>query len=105
MQSDLRFIIALVAVCVLLASFVSNMLFHFQAQVYRGKPSQEVMLVVDEMAEAYSNADAQRANLSGFRRTILRKRWRYRDRPKGQNPQGLTIPRKSESYPPVPSGA
>jgi hypothetical protein len=53
---------------------VSDMLFHFQAQVYRGKPSQEVMLVVDEMAEAYSNADAQRANLSGFRRTILQGR-------------------------------
>jgi DNA helicase HerA-like ATPase len=53
---------------------LSDLICAYQEKFYRGRTSDEVTLVVDEMAEAYSNADAQSDHLSGFRRVILQGR-------------------------------
>ncbi len=56
---------------------VSEMLFHLQGQVLQArKPrvTEGITLVIDEMAEAYSNADGMRGQHQAFRRVILQGR-------------------------------
>jgi DNA helicase HerA-like ATPase len=52
---------------------VSLLLCQYQERLYR-READGVSLIVDEMAECYSNAHAARGDLTGFRRVILQGR-------------------------------
>jgi DNA helicase HerA-like ATPase len=53
---------------------VSLLLCAYQEKLYNGRDLGGVSLVVDEMAECYSNAHVMRSDLRGFRRVILQGR-------------------------------
>ncbi len=53
---------------------VSLLVLAYQGRLYRGRDADNVSLIVDEMAECYSNAHAMRSDLRGFRQVILQGR-------------------------------
>lgn len=53
---------------------VCNLVLAYQERLYRRKGADDSVIVCDEMAECYSNADAQTRELSGTKRAILRGR-------------------------------
>jgi len=53
---------------------VSLLLCAYQEKLYHGKDADGASLIVDEMAECYSNSHVTRSDLRGFRRVILQGR-------------------------------